>query len=250
MKSLSLAEANPNGGAGRSRRSPWWLALALRPERRAPARLAETSKPPAERELGAPFLLWLAALGIMLLAGCSTQRFVADYYLDPRPSRTSYSDLTTPTNPQPVYLVFDMYSAQGSFPEATQKIGPRIVHVLKSSGLFSSVAGVGSENIARIQMSMRETAVLTGQETKSLPKGLTSGLTGSRGAIVYSFTAYYQSPGAQAVKKVYPHAIHIVEGNSPQLGDALPMTGAHAVDTMVEQVVLNFLRDLQTERKL
>lgn len=220
------------------------------PERRAPARPVEKQQPRAGQEPGAPSLLWLAALTVLLLAGCSTQRFAADYYLDPRPPRTSYSDLASPTNPQPVYLVFDMYSAQGSFPEATQKIGPKIVHVLKSSGLFSSVAGVGSENIARIQMSMRETAVLTGQETKTLPKGLTSGLTGSRGAIVYSFTAHYQAPGGQAVKKVYPHAIHIVEGSSPQLGDALPMTGAHAVDTMVEQVVLNFLRDLQTERKL
>jgi hypothetical protein len=199
---------------------------------------------------GARRSILLLALAILALAGCATQRFVADYYLDPRPPRMSYSDLATPTNPQPVYLVFDMYSAQGSFPEATQKIGPKIVHVLKSSGLFSSVASVGSENIARIQMSMRETAVLTGQETKSLPKGLTSGLTGSRGAIVYSFTAYYQPPGGPAVKKVYPHAIHIVEGNSPQLGEALPMTGAHAVDTMVEQVVLNFLHDLQAERKL
>jgi hypothetical protein len=220
------------------------------PERRAPARLVEIQQARAEQEPGAPSLLWLAALTVMLLTGCSTQRFAADYYLDPRPPRISYSDLATPTNPQPVYLVFDMYSAQGSFPEATQKIGPKIVHVLKDSGLFSSVASVGSENIARIQMSMRETAVLAGQETKSLPKGLTSGLTGSKGAIVYSFTAYYQPPAGQAVKKIYPHAIHIVQGSSPELGETLPMTGAHAVDVMVEQVVLNFLRDLQTERKL
>jgi hypothetical protein len=34
------------------------------------------------------------------------------------------------------------------------------------------------------------------------------------------------------------------------LGDALPMTGSHAVDVMVEQVMLNFLRDLQRERHL
>jgi hypothetical protein len=218
----------------------------------------------AERELGAPSWfsapmgnqssawspLRLVALTVLALAGCSTQRFAASYYLDPRPPRTSYSDLVPPTTPQPVYLVFDMYSAQGSFPEATQKLGPKIVHVLKNSGLFSSVASVGSENIARIQISMRETAVLTGNDTKSLPKGLTSELAGSRGAIVYSFTAYYQLPGGQAVKKVYPHAIHVVDANSAALGDALPMTGAHAVDVMVEQVVLNFLRELQTERKL
>lgn len=195
-------------------------------------------------------LLLPIALTLLALAGCSTQRFAASYYIDPKPPRASYSDLVAPANPQPVYLVFDMYSAEGSFPEATRKIGPKIVRILNQSGLFSSVANVGSENIARIQVSMRETAVATGHDTKSLPAGLTSGLAGSRGAIVYSFTAYYQAPGKAAVKKVYPHAVHIVEGNSPALGDALPMTAAHAVDVMVEQVMLNFLGDLQKEHKL
>ena len=195
-------------------------------------------------------LLSLAAPALLSLLGCSSQRFAASYYLDPKPPRASYADLMAPANPQPVYLVFDMYSAEGSFPEATRKIGPRIARILNQSGLFSSVASVGSENIARIQVSMRETAVATGHDTKTLPPGLTSGLAGSRGAIVYSFTAYYQPPGQEAVKKVYPHAVHIVEGSSPALGDALPMTASHAVDVMVEQVMLNFLRDLQRERKL
>ena len=94
---------------------------------------------------GARRSILLLALAILALAGCATQRFVADYYLDPRPPRTSYSDLATPTNPQPVYLVFDMYSAQGSFPEATQKIGPKIVHVLKSSGLSAGRLVIGGE---------------------------------------------------------------------------------------------------------
>ena len=195
-------------------------------------------------------LLLPIALAALALAGCSTPRFQTSYFIDPKPPRASYADLVAPANPQPVYLVFDMYSAEGSFPEATRKIGPKIVRILNQSGLFSSVANVGSENIARIQISMREAAVVTGHDTKSLPPGLTSGLAGSRGAIVYSFTAYYQPAGKAAVKKVYPHAVHIVEGDSPALGDALPMTGSHAVDVMVEQVMLNFLRDLQVERKL
>lgn len=189
-----------------------------------------------------------AVLVAFTVTGCSTQRFYANYYADPKPRKTGYEDLKAVANPQPVYLVFDMYSAEGSFPEATRKIGPKIVRVLHSSGLFSSVSSVGSENIARIQISMRETAVLTGHETKTLPEGLSSGLVGSKGAIVYSFTASYQPPGKDGLKKTYPHAVHIVDGTNPALG--MPMTATHAVDTVVEQVVLNFLRDLQTADKL
>jgi hypothetical protein len=208
-------------------------------------------KPMNLKLLRSPRGVWmLAAFALSALAGCSTERFSASYYLDPKPRRASLSDLVPPANPQPVYLVFDMYSAEGSFPEATQKLGPQIVRTLKSSGLFSSVASVGSDNIARLQVNMRETAVLTGHDTASLPPGLTSGLAGSRGVIAYAFTVTYQAPGKEALKKTYPHAIHIVEGQSAALGDALPMTASHAVDTMVEQVILNFLRELQQERKL
>lgn len=191
----------------------------------------------------------IAVLG-GLAGGCASERFYANYYVDPKPPRVAYSDLKKPSSPKPVYLVFDMYSAEGSFPEATRRIGPKISRVLQNSDLFSTVSSVGSENIPRLQVSMRETAVLTGQDAKSLPEGLTSGLSGSRGVIVYQFTAQYQAPGKDAVKKVYPHAVHIVEGTDPKLGDSMPLTGAHAVDEMVERVTLNLLRDLQREGRL
>src|ERR1051325_1021908 len=211
------------------------------PESIPKAAVEQTMKPMNSRtSLPVPGCLVAVGLGLLALAGCSTQQFYANYYVDPKPPRMDYSNLKPVANPQPVYLVFDMYSAEGSFPEATRKLAPKIVRVLEDSRLFSSVSKVGSDNIARIQVSMRETAVLSGQDAKSLPEGLTSGLHGSKGAIIYQFTASYQPVGKDAVKKVYSHAIHIVDGNSPALGDALPMTASHAVDAMIEQVILRF----------
>lgn len=196
----------------------------------------------------------LSAAGLLVtlafLSGCSTQQFYANYYLDPKPARLDYSSLVPPANRQPVYLVFDMYSADGSFPEATRKLAPKVAQVIKDSDMFSSVSKVGSENMARIQISMRETGVLSGHDTKSLPPGLTSTLPGSKAAITYLFTAQYIKPGAEPVKKTYPHAVHLVPDDTTGLGDALPMTAGHAVDRMVEQVVLTFLHDLQRDRKL
>src|SRR5262245_3500016 len=198
---------------------------------------------------GSAGLALLAGL-LSLTSGCSTQAFYANYYLDPKPPKVSYADLKAAPNPQPVYLVFDMYEGNNSFPEATRKLAPKVARVVDDSRLFSGVAKVGSEQMARIQVSMREVAMVSGRETRTLPQGLSSGLMGSKGAIVYQFTATYQPPGKDAVKKTYPHAVHVIEGSSPQLADAFPMTASHAVDAMVEQVVLHFLRDLQTEGKL
>ena len=67
-----------------------------------------------------PGLLLAAAVGgLALLAGCSTHHFYANYYLDPKPPKVTYSDLKPSAAPQPVYLVFDMYEGSTSFPEAT-----------------------------------------------------------------------------------------------------------------------------------
>lgn len=192
----------------------------------------------------------LAVASLLALGGCVSPRFEASYYLDPKPSRVSYDDLVPPVTKQPVYLVFDMYSAEGSFPEATRKLGPKVARVISYSGMFSTISKVGSENMARIQISMRETGVFSGHDTQKLPQGLSSGLAGSRGVISYGFTMQFHAPGKSVVKKDYSHAVHLVEGDTTGFGNALPMTAGHAVDAMVEQAVLKFLKDLQSERKL
>ncbi len=192
----------------------------------------------------------LATLIAIIAAGCVSPQFDASYYLDPKPARTDYSDLVPPVSRQPVYLVFDMYSAEGSFPEATRKLGPKVARTISNSRMFSTVSKVGSENMARISVSMRETGVHSGHGPKTLPAGLSSGLPGSRGVITYGFTFQFQAPGKETVKKVYPHAVHLVDKDTTGFGDALPMTAGHAVDRMVEQAVLGFLLDLQKERKL
>jgi hypothetical protein len=204
------------------------------------------SRPAPSRSSHSALLL----AGCLFLAGCSAGEFYANYYIDPKPPRLTYSDLKPPHDPKPVYLVFDMYASGSAFTEATRKLAPKIARTVEGSHLFSTVSKVGSENMARIQVSMRETAVLAGKDTRTLPEGLTSGLKGSKGAIVYQFTTTYQAPGQEAVKKIYPHAVHVVEGSSPQLADVFPLTASHAVDVMVEQVMLHFLRDLQREGKL
>ncbi len=199
--------------------------------------------------VSAPALLVAAALSVAL-AGCSTMRFSTSYCVDPKPARVNYQDLKTPSNPQPVYLVFDMYSEDGSFPEATRKLAPKVVRVLKDSRLFSSVSSVGSENMASIQVSMRETTIGNSTVPGSLPAGLTSGLLGSRAAVAYEFNAAYKPPGQPPVTKTYAHAVHVLEGKNADPLVTPPMTAAQAVDVILEQVTLKFLRDLQLSGKL
>ena len=182
------------------------------------------------------------------LVGC--QRFAANYVLDPRPPHAEYTDLKPVANRQPVLLSFDMRTAAGPFPEGTARFAPKVANVLEHSDLFSSVAKVGSESMPRIQIALTEMAAASGAEVKTLPAGLTAGLEGSEAAVIYMFAASYQAAGKDPVKKVYHHAIHVLNSKVFPPAGTQAMSGSQAADAMVEQLTLNFLREIQSEGKL
>jgi hypothetical protein len=192
--------------------------------------------------------LILAAAG--LLAGCSTQRFVASFTVDPKPPHVEYRDLKPVAEPQQVALVFDMQNEKGQFPEATAQLGPKLARVIEHSRLFSGIAKVPSATTAKLQISLREMAEVLGDGLKKLPPGLTSNMPNSEAAVVYLFSASFQASGQSPVSKVYHHAIHVLNSKSGWIDNQPPMTASQATSVMLEQLTLNFLRDLQREGKL
>ena len=187
--------------------------------------------------------LVLAAAG--LLAGCSTQRFIASYTVDPKPPHIDYRDLRPVIDPKKVALVFDAQNEK-----ATAKLGPKLARVIEDSRLFAGIAKVPSATTAKLQVTLREMAVLSGAEVKKLPPGLTSNMTNSEAAVVYLFSASFQASGQSPVSKNYHHAIHVLNSKSGWIDNQPPMTGDQATSVMLEQLTLTFLRDLQREGKL
>lgn len=205
---------------------------------------------PARGVRRCPIVWILAATTVLpLLTGC--QRLATSYVLDPKPSQARFDDLKAVPNPQPVLLTFDMRTAAGPFAEGTEKFAPKIARVLERSGLFSSVPQVGSESMSRIQIVLTDMAAVPAADARAMPAGLTSGLPGSEGAVLYLFTATFQPAGKEPVKKVYHHAIHVLNSKTvfPPAG-TVPMTAGQATGAMVEQLTLNFLKELQGEGKL
>jgi hypothetical protein len=189
-------------------------------------------------------LLPLFALTAALLAGCSTQRFVAGYAVDPKPPHTTYADLQPAADPKPVALVFDMHQGPNAFPQATVRFAPKIARIIEDSKLFS-IAKVASEQTARIQITLTEMASVSGGEMKKLPAGLTSNLAGSEAAVLYLFSGTYQPAGKPPVNKVYHHAIHVLNSKTGWQQNDQPLTASQATDAMLEELTLTFLKDLQ-----
>ncbi|MGH8248274.1 MAG: hypothetical protein ACREUU_17775, partial [Gammaproteobacteria bacterium] len=169
-----------------------------------------------------------------LLAGCSTQRFVASYTVDPKPPRIEYRDLQPVAAPQPVALVFDVQNEQGQFPEATTRLGPKLARVIEDSRLFAGIAKVPSATTAKLQITLREMAVLSGDDPKKFPAGLTSNLPNSEAAVVYLFSASFQAAGQSPISKVYHHAIHVLNSKSGWIDNEPPMTASQATSVMLE----------------
>lgn|SRR6185503_12417424 len=187
---------------------------------------------------------FLAAAG--LLAGCSTQRFVASYTIDPKPPHVQYRDLQPVANPQQVALIFDVQTENGVFPQATAKLGPKLARVIEDSGLFAGIARVPSATTAKLQITLRD----LGDNPKNFPPSLTKNMPHSEAAVVYLFSASFQASGQSPVSKNYHHAIHVLNSKSGWIDDQPPMTGSQATSAMLEQLTLTFLRDLQREGKL
>ncbi|MFM1769091.1 MAG: hypothetical protein RJA22_1620 [Verrucomicrobiota bacterium] len=194
-----------------------------------------------------PFLL-LALAAAPLLSGC--QRLAANYVLDPRAPSAAYADLKPLANPGPVLLSFEMRRADGSFAQGQAHFAPRLARIVERSGLFSSVAQVGHESMPRLQVVLAEMAAATGTDLKSLPPALSSGLPGSEAALLYLFTASYEAPGKPPVRKVYPHAIHVLRSGVFPPAGTQALSGNQATDAMLEGLTLNFLRELQADGKL
>lgn len=188
--------------------------------------------------------LFLAAAG--MLAGCSTQRFIAGYAVDPKPQHVEFSDLKPVAHPQQVALVFDVQTENGVFPEATAKLGPKLARVIEDSRLFSGIARVPSATTAKLQITLRD----MGSDTRNFPASLTRNMPNSEAAVIYLFSASFQASGQSPVSKNYHHAIHVLNSKAGWIDNQPPMTAGQATSAMLEQLTLSFLRDLQREGKL
>jgi hypothetical protein len=95
----------------------------------------------------------------------------------------------------------------------------------------------------------------TGDISEAIGKGITTGLTyGLIGTTVidnYEVSIAYKEPSRPEASKQYKHAMHSTigndNGNPPFLGKVEATTAADAFATIIEQVIVNFVADMQRE---
>jgi hypothetical protein len=185
-------------------------------------------------------------ISFFALTGCLQMRS----YVDPNLPQVSYSDIHVNDNSKAMVLKFEFRRNGKPHALATKQVLPQIIRTFNASRLFSSVSSSGSSDLAHFDIVMDNVADTGGAFGKGLGTGFTFGAVGSMVTDGYTFTATYTAPGKNPVTKAYSHALHSTVGNAKGPEGLEPMSVQQALDTVIEQLVLNLLRDLQKESLL
>jgi hypothetical protein len=183
-------------------------------------------------------LLWFATVG------CTRS------YVDPELRQVTYADIKSAQSPRAVQLSF-LFQTNGA-PNAvvTRQMTPKVTAILVKSKLFQSVNPVVAEPVDQLGITINNIADLNGAYRKGFITGLTYGAAGSSVSDYYECMATYQRSGQDRVCKSYHHAIHTTVGLKSGPRGIKPMSLGEAADKMVQDVVLNLLRDLADEGHL
>ena len=178
---------------------------------------------------------------VAILEGCIS----VHSYVDPQYRRASYDDLTRVNPPYAVSLKVEYQLNGKERPKAQKSLLDHVERSLRASGVVVPYEGKG-DAVGEISVIANDVGNMGAAAAKGFGTGLTFGLVGSHVTDNYEVSIRLTLSGS-VIEKKYQHAIISTVGNAsgPPGLPAVPL--ATAINQVVDDVVLNFLKDMQTE---
>ncbi len=181
----------------------------------------------------------LLSLTFLLLPGCMS----TSSYVDPGFGKTAYSDIQPVAEPYRVALQVEHLKNGEPVEQGEQQASSLAGSTLWTTGIFDLD---GSPSAASFVVTINNVG-----EKAAIAKGFTVaasfGAIGARVTDYYSFAVYYVSPAGKQWQSNYQHALHTVVGNRKSLEGVETTTPALGFATVVEQVLLKAVKDMQSE---
>lgn len=182
----------------------------------------------------------IAAVAAAVLTGCISIKS----YVDPSFARTRYEDLVKPAQALPLWVNVE-FSRQGRrIPRADSEDRGHVERVLRASGLVTPQESAAN---GEITIAVNNVADLGEAAAKGFGTGLTFGLAGSTVQDGYEMTVTLARNGQTVTKSGYRHVVISTVGNKKGPEGLAPTTPGGAFGTVVEQMLLNALADLQND---
>jgi hypothetical protein len=191
----------------------------------------------------------LVLLGLMLAmavlcSGCLSVKF----YVDPQFRDATYKSVKYADNPKPVRITteFQTNGSRGGEQQQTM-LHSKVMRVLTVTRVFAEPDAASPAQAGQLQFTVNNVGDIGAAIGKGIGTGLTFGLAGSHVVDGYVMTVTYTPPGMQPISRQYKHAIHSTIGVHSAPEGMQPVPIGDAFDQVIEDMLLNFLRDLQKE---
>lgn len=183
--------------------------------------------------------LWTSLL--ILVAGSLTGCITSQTFVDPQYHKAGYESLQRISQPVPVKVDVEFQRNGQPLPAADNELRGHVERTLRATGVLLPAADSGQ---ATIKVIGNNIADLGAAKAAGFKTGLTFGGAGSVVADNYEFTCTYKG-AAQEKSFSYQHALHTTIGNAKGPAGLAPTTPADGFARVVEDVILNFVKDLQ-----
>jgi hypothetical protein len=180
----------------------------------------------------------------LILHGCIT----IHSYVDPQYHHASFGDLTRVEPPYALSIKVQ-YQVNGvDRPKADRSLLDHVERSLRASGVAVPYEGKGDAD-GEMSVIVNDVGDIKAAAAKGFGTGLTFGLIGSHVSDNYEVTVRLTQVGGVTEQK-YQHAILSTVGNAsgPPGLTAVPL--AMAVNQVADDIVLNFLKDMQASGNL
>lgn len=187
--------------------------------------------------------LSFALVALFGLSGCLSMKS----YVDPALPHVGKGDIVAATERKPVVVLFEFRTKGVANAAATSQIRPRVVAVAAESGLFDGIAANGEGASGGVlKVVIDNVAITDNAAAKGFGTGLTFGLVGSMVTDGYIGTMTYTRDG-KITETTVKHALHSTIGNKAGPEGLTPMTPADAVNTIMDQMIWNGLKQLSDQ---
>ena len=184
------------------------------------------------------------ALALGLFMGCTGCVAV---YVDPHYRSAGFRDVSASSNACQVAVQAE-YQINGKHDKSGDAdVRKSVLKVLKASKVFDPLEVTNAPVTGTLRVTLNDTGNMGAAFGKGFVTGLTFGLVGSEVEDHYFVTINYVPASGSAFTRKYEHSLHATVGlhAAPQGMERVPLKAAG--DAVVEDVMLNFLRDWQNQ---